>query len=205
MEKFDDEKIPIELVKKVKEQKEEDMVETNKIKEHYKKSGERKSIHITMNADEEGNMLDIEQAKEKSRILMESMLAAGLPGGVTINQDFRTNIGHMTKEEALHFLKYRIDHLRDGYSHWVGIGQPRNLSDAKMLLLYDALYNDMKSNAEEWDKFFENIRNTVWCERSVGIINSYATVLRQRSEADTVSEVRHENLIKCESVLNIGQ
>jgi len=204
MENFEDEAaLPKELVKKVKEQKEEDEMDSKKNKEMYSKIGERKIMSIAMNVDEEGNPLSIEQAQEKSKALMDSMLTGPLKG-VSVNFDYRTNIDNMSKEEALHFLKHRIDHLRSAYAHWTGIGQPRNLSDPKMLLLYEELYQDMKANADEWDKFFENIRNTVWCERSVGIINTYATVMRQRAEADTVDEVQHNNLIKCESILNMG-
>ena len=65
----------------------------------------------------------------------------------------------------------------------------------------------MTANAEEWDKFYENLKNITWCERSVGMINSYATVIRQRAESGVgmiPSELMHEYLTKCEKILNVG-
>jgi hypothetical protein len=52
----------------------------------------------------------------------------------------------------------------------------------------------------------EIFKNIVWCERSVGVINTYATILRQRAE-----RMQAENdpkylvsLVHCEKGLNLG-
>jgi hypothetical protein len=64
----------------------------------------------------------------------------------------------------------------------------------------------MHQHSSIWNIFFENIKNTVWCEISVGIINTYATILRWRVERFRKSkdERAYETLSHCERVLNLG-
>lgn len=89
---------------------------------------------------------------------------------------------------------------------WAGYGIPINSIDSECISLYETLFADMHQHSSIWNVFFENIKNTVWCEISVGIINTYATVLRWRVERFRKSkdDRAFETLVHCERVLNLG-
>ena len=89
---------------------------------------------------------------------------------------------------------------------WAGYGAPVNVIDSECIELYETLFADMHRYSSIWTIFFENIKNTHWCERSVGIINTYATVLRWRVERFRKSkdDRSFETLAHCERVLNLG-
>jgi hypothetical protein len=72
--------------------------------------------------------------------------------------------------------------------------------------LYETLFVDTIQHKIIWNLFFESIKNTVWCERSVGIMNTYATVLRQRAERfrEAKDDRVFATLTHCERVLNLG-
>ena len=163
-----------------------------------------KKLEAKLKAQEESDMNDSNRYKEMYEKLGENL--GGMRFGLMIDEA-QVATEHMSPEEAAHFVNHRIKFLKQTYAHWTGIGPTRNLSDPKMLVLYEDLYNDMITNTEEWEKYFSNIKNVTWCERSVGMINSYATVIRQRAEAGVgmiPSGVMHELLVKCEQILNLG-
>ena len=87
-----------------------------------------------------------------------------------------------------------------------GYGIPVNTIDSECISLYETLFADMHQHSSIWNIFFENIKNTVWCEMSVGIINTYATVLRWRVERfmKCKDDRAFETLVHCERVLNLG-
>jgi hypothetical protein len=64
----------------------------------------------------------------------------------------------------------------------------------------------MHQHSSLWNIFFENIKNTVWCEMSVAIINTYATVLRWCVERlrKSKDDRAFETLAHSERVLNLG-
>jgi hypothetical protein len=113
---------------------------------------------------------------------------------------------HMAQTESCQFLQLHIGKLQNAYYAWVGYGHPVNYIDTECLLLYEALFADMVQHSQIWNHFFEDIKNTCWCEKSVGVLNSYATVLRQRAEKqrEQKDEQALETIFRCEKVLNLG-
>jgi len=152
-----------------------------------------------MQSDEEGNPITTEQANERLR---RAFATAPRTKGLKFNSDFRTNTDHMERPLAKAFLQSHIKFLRDAFERWQGLDPLANLNDARMEELYAALYTDMTVHAEIWTTFFASLKNTVWCERTVGIINSYATVIRQRIESRR--DPRDPSLRTCEAILNLG-
>lgn len=111
----------------------------------------------------------------------------------------------MNVEVSTEFNKKNMGLLRDIYYPWSTNDQNFKNSN-KMINLYEKLFLDMITNAEVWASFWENYKNIVWCERSVGVINTYATILRQKAE-----KMQNEgdsnfvvSLSHCEKVLNLG-
>lgn len=216
MEIFNDEKIPDSLKQQVHAQDAEDEEDSRRWKKLYKKYGGANSegtIHITMNCDEDGNPLTSDQARTRMTQIIDSYKGLRATRRVSFNADFRTNIDHMERSDGVHFLNHRIKFLRDTFERWTGVGPIANMVDAPLLLLYESLYNDMKIHSDAWEKFWENIKNTVWCERAVGITNTYATALRQQVDKLITSStparpvppaLLSTALLKCESVLNLG-
>jgi hypothetical protein len=136
-----------------------------------------------------------------------SELIPNIPSHVRmINGDLRTNTDHMAQSESLEFMQNHIGKLRNAYYSFTGHGPPVNMIDAECLSLYETLFADMRQHSPIWNNFFENIKNTVWCERSVAMLNTYATVLRQRAEIERESRDEHafDTIFQCERVLNLG-
>ena len=64
---------------------------------------------------------------------------------------------------------------------WTAVGAEM-LTDARLRTMMKALLDDWQAHKSIWDLFFSlDDANVVWCERSVGVINTYATVLRRAS------------------------
>ena len=59
---------------------------------------------------------------------------------------------------------------------------------------YRELFLDMRADTNTWLQFFDEVDNSVFAERSTGILGTYATILRQRGE-----------LIKCEETLDMAR
>ena len=165
-------------------------------------------FHYCMNVDEEtGETLTLSQMQAKMRSVLHSYNSGLLPRNVRmLNADLRTNTDHMEPSESVQFLRNNISKLRDAYYSFSGYGPPINMIDSECLSLYEKLVADMLEHSHIWNRFFENIKNTVWCERSVGILNLYATVLRRRAEVlrESKDEQVFPTIFRCERVLNLG-
>jgi len=120
--------------------------------------------------------------------------------------DLRTHTDHMTQLDAREFLQHHIGKLRDAHQLFAGYGIPVNMINLECLSLYENLFACMHQHSRIWNVFFENIKNTVWCERSVAIGNTFATFLRQRAEhfRESKDEQAFQALSHCERVLNLG-
>jgi hypothetical protein len=172
------------------------------------------TMHYTMNADDDtGRTLTLPESEEKLRNMTEAMLLANkerwsgkCPLIFMYTSDFRTNTDHMSQSEAREFLQKHIGKLRNAYQLFFGYGPPVNAIDSECLSLYEALFTDMHHHKSVWMVFFENIKNTVWCERSVAMFTHYAAILRQRAECfrESNDDKAFETLSHCEKVLNLG-
>ena len=168
--------------------------------------------HFTMYADDDtGRSLTLAETQAKYLNLRDEIERAhesGFAGSPIrlFNADLRTNTDHMAQSDARQFLQYHICNLRNAHQLFAGYGPPVNMIDAECVSLYETLFADMRQHSTIWNVFFENIKNTVWCERSVGVLNTYATVLRQRVEhfRESRDDRAFETLSHCERVLNLG-
>jgi hypothetical protein len=121
--------------------------------------------------------------------------------------DLRTFLDHMKPGIGSKFNKESMPFLRDAYYPWSHTGPVKHAhTSPTMIILYEKLVQDMIKNSETWSLFWKNCKNIVWCERSVGVINTYATILRQKAErmAAENSPKFRESLVHCEKTLNLG-
>lgn len=171
------------------------------------------TVHFTMYADDDtGRTLTLSESREKMQLVQETILRAHEERGKVhnpirlYNTDMRTNTDHMNQSDAREFLQQHIGKLRNAHQLFMGYGAPVNMIDSECLALYETLFVDMLQHKSIWHLFFESIKNTVWCERSVGIMNTYATVLRQRVESfrEAKDDRAFASLTHCERVLNLG-
>jgi hypothetical protein len=165
-------------------------------------------FHYSMYVDEEsGKTLTLAESQAKFRYYLRAQEHGIIPSQVRmINADLRTNTDHMTRPDSLQFIQNRIGKLRNAYYSFTGHGPPVNMIDSECLSLYETFFEDMRQHSSIWNNFFENMKNTVWCERSVAMLNTYATVLRQRAETQRESkdERAFDTIFHCERVLNVG-
>jgi hypothetical protein len=184
-----DEKISKELSQKVATQSKSDEEAMNNLREWQRNAGNNgimpNVVYVNADADDEG--------------MNTNTVTSGGWGA---------SVDHMDQPAAGDFMNNRFPFLRDAHRYWVIIPRQDTLTDPTMMDLYEKLFNDMTSHASEWENFWANIKNCVWCERSVGVINTFATVLRRRAyqaiEEKRPSPVVAESLLKCESILNLG-
>eukprot|EP01038_Epipyxis_sp_PR26KG_P009304 gene9304-12535_t len=107
------------------------------------------------------------------------------------------------------FLSKEWTKLQRAYLHWVMIGPRGTLTDLQMMEYYETLYISMTENNTDWEEYWKDNRHYMWSERSIGVINTYATVLRQRAEKLQANSKSNpgdvqENIRKAERVLNLG-
>ena len=161
-------------------------------------------LYLNMQSREDGTPL----TEEESNDLMYSSGADYYDRTdiTAVVADWRTFTVHMPKQRAGHFLQNRINHLRHAFQIFDSLGTEKKTKDERAISLYEALVNDFKENEEEWCEFWQNISNVVWCERSVEVVNTYATVLRVKAEELMYAKDSTESamLTKCEACLNMG-
>jgi hypothetical protein len=171
------------------------------------------TVHFTMYADDDtGRTLTLSETREKMQLVQETMMRAHEERGKVknpirmYNADLRTNTDHMNQSDARIFLQQHIGKLRNAHQLFMGYGAPVNMIDSECIALYETFVVDMNQHKSIWNNFFESIKNTVWCERSVGILNTYATILRQRAESfrEAKDDRVFASLSHCERVLNLS-
>lgn len=154
----------------------------------------------------------VEEQLGKERAEQLRVLSAAHADSI-VHMDFRTDISHMSASDALAFQSSSLPRLKEIFYVWTGKRNPQmNLdwTNEALMRKYEALFLDMTTKEEIWATFWLNFRNVVWCERSVAIINTYATVYRQMvdrysgDEDPRPEKVIHQTLYKTERILNLG-
>jgi hypothetical protein len=141
-----------------------------------------------------------------------------------LHWDGRTNYNHLNEIEEKDFRTNYLPLLIA--THYIFFA-PNNMS-SKAEIGYKTFYNHLKDNLSDWLKYF-GLNNQVWylllllllllliiiiitirCERIVGILGNYATIVRQRgdnqkqpSDIKSVNSIR--DFVLCQEILNIDK
>lgn len=149
------------------------------------------SQQAAVRATHEANCRQTEHAIQmlKEGHLKGVPVVVGLGGDNSTSPDFEINHLRLLRAAHLLFLTHSL--------------RPEFNAAAKPLI------EDMRAHPEEWAAFYSEPANEAWCERSVGVVNTYATWLRQRSaelqDSGPSQEVAFRAMLsECESVLNMG-
>eukprot|EP01038_Epipyxis_sp_PR26KG_P015587 gene15587-21054_t len=195
----DDEHLPME------EFPDDDVVHSDKRKEDLKNKMTEIMHDCHETQDKLQNMSNTDGSLPFNQIFYLHEEEIGVPSDLTKTSDILEYLmkknGPLEKYQS--FISKEWTLLHKAWLHWTMLGPSRSLIDDEMNFHYETLYQGMIEHASKWNNYWEDNSHYMWCERSVGIINSYATVIRQRAELlQAKNYVLTE--IKTEQILNQG-
>jgi hypothetical protein len=203
MHQFPSQQIDEDTIRKAAEKRAKDELEANANKETVRMN------HGRMASPEQLDIMrqavNMEEPNRDARDTTTRVIWSN-PNDGHVVCDMRTFVDHMNSEGSA-FSDNSMSLLRDAYYPWSKNGPVQyEHNSSKMIILYEKVFQDMIEHSETWSLFWTNNQNIIWCERSVGVINTYATILRQKSEKEKALNVLGypDTLVHCEKVLNLG-